>query len=97
MRDASIQRFEYTYEAIWKLLKLYLYDCHGIDAASPKFCFREVLKIGLITQEQTEQGLIMTDDRNLTSHTYIEKIASLVYSRLASHAALMRVVAEKTV
>ena len=47
VRDASIQRFEYTFETVWKLLKGYLFQHHGIDAGSPKACFREAFKSGL--------------------------------------------------
>jgi nucleotidyltransferase substrate binding protein (TIGR01987 family) len=97
VRDASIQRFEYTFETVWKLLKVYLLEMQGVDAGSPKACFREAFKVGILTQEQTEQGMKMTDDRNLTSHTYIEAIAALVYSRLHAHAGLMNVVVEKAV
>lgn len=97
VRDASIQRFEYTFEAIWKLLKVYLFEYHGIDVASPKACFREVFKNGLLTKEQTDQVLVMTDDRNLTSHTYIQAIADVVYSRVPEYAKLMRIIVDKTV
>lgn len=33
-RDAAIQRFEYTFEAVWKAVKLYLNAVEGIDVAS---------------------------------------------------------------
>ena len=35
-RDALIQRFEFTYELIWKCAKEYLYIQEGIDAVPPK-------------------------------------------------------------
>ncbi|MDC3418565.1 nucleotidyltransferase substrate binding protein [Aquibacillus salsiterrae] len=35
-RDASIQRFEFSFEACWKAAKQYLYDLEGIDVASPR-------------------------------------------------------------
>lgn len=96
VRDASIQRFEYTFETVWKLLKIHLLHHHGIDAGSPKSCFREALKTGTLSEEQAEQGMIMTDDRNLTSHTYIEALAKTIYSRLPAHATLMRAVVDNT-
>jgi nucleotidyltransferase substrate binding protein (TIGR01987 family) len=89
VRDASIQRFEYTFETVWKLLKFHLYEHQGIDAGSPKACFREAFKVGILTEGQTEQAMKMTDDRNLTSHTYIEAIAELVFLRLPGYADLM--------
>ena len=41
VRDATIQRFEYTFEATWKLLKEFLQYREGIVCNSPKSCFRE--------------------------------------------------------
>lgn len=90
VRDACLQRFEYTFEAVWKLLKVWLHDQQGIDVGSPKACFRETLRVGLLTAEQVEQLLLMTDDRNLTSHTYVEAVAQTVFSRIPGHARLMR-------
>ena len=82
VRDATIQRFEYTFEAFWKLIKIYLKENEGLICNSPKTCFRELFSIGIITKENTELLLEMTDDRNLTSHTYLEKIAQDIYSKI---------------
>ena len=88
-RDAAIQRFEYTFEAFWKLLRDYLRECEGIRCNSPKSCIREALSIGLITEEQAVTCLEMTDDRNLTAHTYIENLAEQIYKKIESHCKLM--------
>jgi nucleotidyltransferase substrate binding protein (TIGR01987 family) len=90
VRDASIQRFEYSFESLWKLLKVYLAQHEGILCNSPKRCFREALQAGLLSVEETEACLVMTDDRNLTSHTYIEAVAETIYRKLPSHLAVMR-------
>jgi nucleotidyltransferase substrate binding protein (TIGR01987 family) len=89
IRDASIQRFEYTFESLWKLLKAYLVEYEGIVCNSPKQCFREALKVGLLSVQEVETCLIMTDDRNLTSHTYIEAIAQAIYGKLPSYLGVM--------
>ena len=89
VRDATIQRFEYTFESFWKLLREYLRECEGIISNSPKSCFREALSAGLIGEEQTMTCLEMTDDRNLTSHAYIEEVAEQIYRKLESHTKLM--------
>lgn len=46
VRDATIQRFEYTFEALWKYIKEYLKEREGIIANSPKSCFRELFSLG---------------------------------------------------
>ena len=89
VRDASIQRFEYTFESVWKLLKACLGVLEGIACNSPKQCFRQALKAGLLSVEDTEVCLIMTDDRNLTAHTYIEAVAVAIHRRLPEYHRVM--------
>jgi nucleotidyltransferase substrate binding protein (TIGR01987 family) len=83
VRDAAIQRFEYSFEVIWKLLKEYLKEKEGIICNSPKSCFREAFNVHILDEEETIKALEMTDDRNLTSHAYIEKVAQKIYERLS--------------
>ena len=89
VRDASIQRFEYSFESLWKLLQAYLEQQEGIVCNSPKRCFREAFQVGLTSIEETETCLVMTDDRNLTSHTYIEAVAQAIYRKLPNYLAVM--------
>ena len=94
VRDATIQRFEYTFEAVWKCLKAYLLEVEGITCQAPKSCFREALVTGLLTEEEVVQALQMVDDRNLTAHTYIEEVAQDVYSKANDHYRLMKKLVE---
>ncbi|WP_315863414.1 MULTISPECIES: HI0074 family nucleotidyltransferase substrate-binding subunit [unclassified Thermosynechococcus] len=89
IRDAAIQRFEYTLEAIWKAAQLYLREREGLDIASPKGVIRACLAVGLLTPEEGRLALKMVDDRNLTVYTYNETLADAIFSRLAQHAMLM--------
>ena len=88
VRDAAIQRFEYSFEVIWKLLKEYLKEKEGIICNSPKSCFREAFNVQILDEEETIKALEMTDDRNLTSHAYIEKVAQKIYERLSDYSEL---------
>jgi len=89
VRDAAIQRFEYTFEALWKFLKEYLQKKEGIVCSSPKSCFREAFSARMITEEEIVRLLQMTDDRNMTSHTYKEEVAQMIYSKLKEYSILM--------
>lgn len=89
VRDATIQRFEYSFEASWKLLKEYLKEEEGIIANSPKTCFREAFSLGILTEEETVKFLEMTDRRNDTSHTYKEEVARIIYSNIPAYFLLM--------
>lgn len=89
VRDAAIQRFEYTFEAFWKFIKEYLRIKEGIICNSPKSCFREVFTVGIMKEEETIKFLEMTDDRNMTSHTYKEEVAQIIYGKLKEYSKLM--------
>jgi len=90
VRDATIQRFEYTFEATWKLLKEFLHYREGIVCNSPKSCFREAFSVGLLTEDETISFIQMTDDRNLKSHTYDEEVAEALYRKIKNHFELMK-------
>ncbi len=89
VRDAAIQRFEYTSETFWKVVKGYLDVQEGIVCNSPKSCFKEAFKVGLLSEEETVKILEMVDDRNLTSHTYHEEVAEEIYRRTKDYWKLM--------
>ena len=88
-RDASIQRFEYTTEAVWKCLQTYLKAEQGIDCYSPKACLREAKNVGLLNEEDTSLALQMIDDRNATWHAYHEGIAENIYGILPRYLKVM--------
>jgi len=90
IRDATIQRFEYTFEALWKFLKEYLKEKEGIVSNSPKACFKEIFSLGFLTEEETVRCLEMTDRRNDTSHTYKEGVAKLIYSKIKGYYTMMK-------
>jgi len=79
IRDAAIQRFEFSYELMWKSLKNILKES-GVICHSPKSCFKEAFSQGWIKDE--ELWLQMLSDRNLTTHTYDEVLAIKVYKNL---------------
>ena len=85
-RDAAIMRFAYTFEAAWKAAQLYLYEREGLEVGSPKQSIRASRRVGLLTDEQAESALSMTDDRNLVIHVYREAVASDLETRLHLHA-----------
>ena len=88
-RDASIQRFEFSFEACWKAAKQYLYDVEGIDTASPKSVVRSLRENNIFTEEEAVKGIQMVNDRNLTVHTYNEEVAVKIYSNLKEYYELL--------
>ena len=73
-RDASIQRFEFCVELSWKSARKVM----GTSATAPKQVVREMAQSSLI--ENVDFWLKSIDQRNLSSHTYNEKLAEEVYA-----------------
>src|SRR6056300_1312077 len=92
LRDAMIQRFEYSTEAFWKYLKAYLLTEHNLSANSPREVIRTGLKAKLYSEEISKELLQMLDDRNLTSHTYVEGLAESIAGRIPAYSKNMHAV-----
>ena len=80
VRDSAIQRFEFVLDLAWKTVKAFLEENQGIRCASPKECFREAYRHGLI--EYTDEWLRFVDMRNETVHTYNQDLAEKIFSQL---------------
>ena len=81
LRDAVIQRFEYTYELCWKMLKRTLEKESPtpaqIDSLSYRDLLRDAAEKGMITD--VAAWFVYRDHRNLTSHIYDEDKAKVVF------------------
>lgn len=92
VRDSAILRFTLATETAWKAARAVIAERAGperLTSASPKAVVRESQIAGLLTEAQAEAALGMMNDRNLTVHTYDEKKADELFSRLPDHAALI--------
>jgi nucleotidyltransferase substrate binding protein (TIGR01987 family) len=68
-KEGIIQRFEYTFELAWKVLKDKMeFDGIVLDQISPKAVVRQAFAAKYINDPDT--WLKMIGDRNLMSHTY---------------------------
>ena len=97
-RDSMIQRFEYSFDIIWKYLKNYLVEILGIkiQIKSPKTIFRECLKAELLTEDDIRKTLKMVDDRNQTTHAYNEKLAEKISQQIPNYYKLMKKILDET-
>jgi nucleotidyltransferase substrate binding protein (TIGR01987 family) len=78
-RDGAIQRFEFTFELLWKTIKIFLRD-QGVEARSPKDCLKEAFRLGWIVDEETFAQML--EDRNSTSHIYSQEKAEEIFLRI---------------
>ncbi|MBC7904267.1 MAG: nucleotidyltransferase substrate binding protein [Gemmatimonadaceae bacterium] len=88
LRDACIQRFEYTFELCWKMLKRQLEQELPNPAEVDGYSYRHLFRVG------AERGLVQDveawfdyrERRNITSHTYDEAKAARVFEALPAFA-----------
>ncbi len=85
VRDGVIQRFEYTYELCWKMLKRYLEMTEGSPSTIDEASFQDLIRLG------SERGLLLhgweewrgyRTARASTSHTYDEAKAKEVLEQI---------------
>lgn len=92
MRDSAIQRFEFTFELVWKTLKAHLEEKGAREIYLPRDVLKEAFRAGLIDDEK---WLDMLDTRNATSHMYNEAMADNVYEKLPQYVDLIRELLKK--
>ena len=80
LKDAVIQRFEFTLELSWKAIKTYLNSEGVLEATTPKQTIREAFSKGII--ENADIWIDMLNDRNLTSYTYNQEISNKIYENI---------------
>ncbi len=76
-----IQAFEYSFELCWKAIQKSVV-AHNKQVGSPKQAFQAAFELGWILESDHALWLRMTEDRNLTSHTYRAELADEVLGRI---------------
>lgn len=96
IRDATIQRFEFTFEVVWKTLKLYI-ERQGHECGGPRPTIKKAFTENLIpTIEEADRWFQMLEDRNLTTPAYDEALAQQIYKHIVrDHAPLLQGMASK--
>ncbi len=79
-QDGVIQRFEFTFELMWKTLKRYLMFL-GQPTNNPRDTLKVAFREGLLLQE--EQFLAMLEDRNVSAHVYDFETTRRIFQHIA--------------
>ena len=82
-RAAVIQHFEIVYELCWKSIRRWVLENVGPEEAenprTRRDLFRTAGRHGLV--ESPEAWFAYGDARNVTTHTYSEEVAAVVYAQ----------------
>ena len=80
LKEGIIQRFEYTHELAWNVMKDFLLEIGDVTLYGSKDATREAFKTELI--KDGDVWMEMIKSRNKTLHTFNEEIAQEIYLRI---------------
>lgn len=78
-RDGVIQRFEFTFELVWKTIQEYA-KYKGLEVISPRDSFRVAADLGIIDNPKIWFDFLK--DRNESTHLYSEDQAKSIFSHV---------------
>lgn len=76
-KDASIQRFEFSFELCWKLMQGIAQEKGLVEILTPRDSIRTAAQLKLINN--VELWFDFLKDRNLSSHLYDEGVSLNIY------------------
>lgn len=82
-KQGLIQSFEFTHELAWKVMLDFFFYQGNTEIRGSRDATREAFKQGLI--EDGERWMEMIKNRNLTSHTYNEKVANKIQANVIEY------------
>lgn len=80
IKEGLIQRFEYTHELAWNVMKDYAEYQGNPNVGGSRDASREAFQLNLISNGQVWMDMI--GSRNKTSHTYNEATANEIYAKI---------------
>lgn len=80
LKEGLIQRFEYTHELAWNVMKDYAEYQGNNNVGGSRDATREALQLKII--ENGEIWMDMIQSRNKTTHTYNEATANEIYTKI---------------
>lgn len=80
IKEGLIQRFEYTHELAWNVMKDYARFQGNANVGGSRDSTREAFQIKIVSDAKVWMDMI--GSRNKTSHTYNEEIADEIFSKI---------------
>ena len=86
LEEGLIQRFEYTHELAWKVMKDYAQYQGYTNIQGTRDVFRKAFEMGIIENEAWMESI---NDRNLTSHNYDDETVAEILKAIIDTYALL--------
>ncbi|MEE1142915.1 MAG: nucleotidyltransferase substrate binding protein [Bacteroidales bacterium] len=86
LKEGLIQRFEYTHELAWKVMKDYAQYQGYTNIQGSRDAFRKAFEMGIIENEAWMESI---NDRNLTSHNYDDETVAEILKAIIDTYALL--------
>jgi nucleotidyltransferase substrate binding protein (TIGR01987 family) len=86
LEEGLIQRFEYTHELAWKVMKDYAQYQGYTNIQGSRDAFRKAFEMGIIENEAWMESI---NDRNLTSHNYDDETVTEILKAIIDTYALL--------
>lgn len=80
LKEGLIQRFEYTHELTWNVMKDFAEYQGNFEIKGSRDATREAFKMKLISNGEVWMDMI--SNRNRSSHTYDEETAKEIYNKI---------------
>ena len=81
LKEGLIQRFEYTHELAWNVMRDYAIYQGYTDVKGSRDAFRKAFEMGLISDKHWMDSIA---DRNNTSHNYDDEKAEEIYEEIVN-------------
>ncbi|MDC7221285.1 MAG: HI0074 family nucleotidyltransferase substrate-binding subunit [Spirochaetales bacterium] len=88
VKSGQVQKFEFTVELLWKVIKVFLDQIHGFDEKSPKSVIKRFFLLEYLSHDEYLLLVDSLNDRNKLSHIYDKAQFEEIQARLGDYGVL---------
>ncbi len=94
IQNGLLQKFEYSWEMMWKTCRKYLLEIHAEETNFAKVCIQKMFLLHKISEADFTMLEAAQKDRNLMSHIYDEAAFKEILGRLPQYLEVIKAVLE---
>lgn len=90
IRNGQVLKFGYSVLLLWKAIKAFLWEEHGVECNSPKSCMKSFFVNTTLSEDDSTMLLGMIDQRNELAHIYDQETFEEIWNSLGPNLELMK-------